>query len=149
MLGFAFTALQDFGDWVTYSDHSLVQLGVFVGKGIGFDLVYAVGCFGFAMLFGPALIRTLNRFRTRIQVTWLAPAARTGLPLVLAALILVGAVSRPAPAAAGVRHGSPVRYLESVRESGWGLGRSRRSVFELDVHSLDAARPRCGACQSR
>ena len=26
VLGFAFTALQDFGDWVTYSDHSWAQL---------------------------------------------------------------------------------------------------------------------------
>ena len=38
VLGFAFTALQDVGDWVTYSDHSLAQLGVYVGKGLGFDL---------------------------------------------------------------------------------------------------------------
>ncbi len=147
--GFAFTALQDFGDWVTYSDHSLVQLGVFVGKGIGFDLVYAVSCFGFAMLFGPALIRTLNRFRTRIQVTWLAPAARAGLPLVLMALILVGAVSKPAPAAAGVRHGSPVRYLESVQnqDGGWGAARGQSSssmytawaLLGLDAAHVDPA----------
>ena len=27
VVGFAFTALQDVGDWVTYSDHSLGQLG--------------------------------------------------------------------------------------------------------------------------
>ncbi len=60
VLGFAFTALQDVGDWVTYSDHSLAQLGIYVGKGVGFDLVHAAGCFGFAMLFGPALIRTLQ-----------------------------------------------------------------------------------------
>ena len=33
VVGFAFTALQDVGDWVTYSDHSLAQLGVYVGKG--------------------------------------------------------------------------------------------------------------------
>ena len=142
--GFAFTALQDFGDWVTYSDHSLVQLGVFVGKGIGFDLIYAFSCFGFAMLFGPALIRTLNRFRTRIQVTWLAPAARAGLPLVLVALILVGAVSKPAPAAAGVRHGSPARYLESVqnRDGGWGSARGQQSnpmYTAWAVLALDAA----------
>ena len=75
VLGFAFTALQDVGDWVTYSDHSLAQLGVYVGKGIGFDVVYAAGCFGFAMLFGPALMRSMQRFTTRIQVTWLPPAA--------------------------------------------------------------------------
>src|SRR5437763_7915671 len=36
-VGFAFTAVQDVGDWVTYSDHSLAQLGVYVGKGAGFD----------------------------------------------------------------------------------------------------------------
>ena len=43
-VGFAFTVLQDFGDWVTYSDHSSAQLIVYVGKGLGFDLVHAVGC---------------------------------------------------------------------------------------------------------
>ena len=72
VLGFAFTALQDVGDWVTYSDHSLAQLGVYVGKGVGFDLVHAAGCFGFALLFGPSLIRTLKRFRARIQVNVVA-----------------------------------------------------------------------------
>ena len=39
--GFAFTAVQDLGDWVTYSDHSRAQLGVYVAKGIGFDAVHA------------------------------------------------------------------------------------------------------------
>ena len=39
--GFAFTAVQDLGDWVTYSDHSRAQLGVYVVKGIGFDAVHA------------------------------------------------------------------------------------------------------------
>ena len=34
---------------------------------------------------------------------------------------LVGAVSKPAPAAAGVRHGSPVAYLRVRAESGWWL----------------------------
>ncbi|HLH14129.1 MAG TPA: hypothetical protein VKV16_05020, partial [Solirubrobacteraceae bacterium] len=79
VLGFGFTALQDLGDWVTYSDHSLAALGLYVGKGLGFDAVHAAGCFGFAMLFGPALTRTLRRFRARTQVTWLeapAPSAR-------------------------------------------------------------------------
>src|SRR5437588_813238 len=34
-VGFAFTVLQDVGDWITYSDHSVGQLGVYVGKGLG------------------------------------------------------------------------------------------------------------------
>ncbi|MBV8712052.1 MAG: hypothetical protein JOY56_09740, partial [Solirubrobacterales bacterium] len=69
-VGFGFTALQDVGDWVTYSDHSLAALGVYVGKGIGFDTVHAAGCLLFALALGPALIRSLSRFATRLQVTW-------------------------------------------------------------------------------
>ena len=70
VVGFGFTALQDVGDWVTYSDHSLAQLGIYVGKGIGFDFVHAAGCLVFALAFGPALINSLTRFRTRLNVTW-------------------------------------------------------------------------------
>ena len=33
------------------------------GKGIGFDFVHAAGCLVFALAFGPALIRSLQRFR--------------------------------------------------------------------------------------
>ena len=60
VVGFGFTALQDVGDWVTYSDHSLAQLGVYVGKGIGFDFIHAAGCLVFALAFGPALIHSLT-----------------------------------------------------------------------------------------
>src|SRR5689334_17379131 len=56
-VGFAFTVVQDVGDWVTYSDHSAAQLGVYVGKGIGFDAIHSAGCLLFALAFGPALAR--------------------------------------------------------------------------------------------
>jgi energy-coupling factor transport system substrate-specific component len=74
VVGFAYTVLQDVGDWVTYSDHSRAQLGVYVGKGIGFDAVHAAGCLVFALALGPAMIHSLRRFATRLQVTW-RPAA--------------------------------------------------------------------------
>jgi energy-coupling factor transport system substrate-specific component len=121
VLGFAFTALQDLGDWVTYSDHSLAQLGVYVGKGVGFDLVHAAGCFGFAMLFGPALIRTLKRFRTRIQVTWLPPASGVTAAAVLATVVAVGA-SSTARAASGATHPTPVQYLIKAQNPDGGFG---------------------------
>ena len=38
LAGYAFAAVQDLGDWVNFSDHSLAQLGVYVGRGTGFDL---------------------------------------------------------------------------------------------------------------
>ncbi len=122
MLGFAFTALQDVGDWVTYSDHSLAQLGVYVGKGVGFDVVYAISCLGFAILFGPALIRTLRRFRTRIEVTWLPRSAGTIAPAIAVLVLGVGiGASRPANAAAAF-HGSPIGYLQQAQNKDGGFG---------------------------
>jgi energy-coupling factor transport system substrate-specific component len=70
VVGFAFTAVQDVGDWVTYSDHGLGALGVYVGQGLGFDAVHAGGCLVFALVMGPALIRSIQRFARRLQVTW-------------------------------------------------------------------------------
>src|SRR6201994_55883 len=70
VVGFAFTAFQDVGDWVTYSDHSLGALGLYVGQGLGFDAVHAAGCLAFALAIGPALIRSVQRFARRLQVTW-------------------------------------------------------------------------------
>ncbi len=136
VLGFAFTALQDVGDWVTYSDHSLVQLGVFVGKGLGFDLLHASGCFGFAVLFGPGLISALSRFRARIQVDWLPRAdsvashIRSGAPLALTAGLVaalgagVGMPSRASAAAPGrpAHHGSPIHYLLRAENPDGGFG---------------------------
>jgi len=73
--GFAFTVVQDCGDWVTYSDHSLTQLGLYVGRGLAYDAVHAIGCVAFALAFGPGLIRSLQRFSRRLQVTWSEPGA--------------------------------------------------------------------------
>jgi len=49
IVGYGFAAFQDVGDWVNYSDHSLAQLGVYVGKGTGFDFIHAAGCAAFAL----------------------------------------------------------------------------------------------------
>jgi energy-coupling factor transport system substrate-specific component len=115
VVGFAFTALQDCGDWVTYSDHSLGQLGVYVGKGVGFDLIHATGCLVFALLFGPALIRSLQRFRLRLNVKWIPRASPRVVPpvvLLLAALVVIPSLIRAAPASA---NGTPAGYLESAK----------------------------------
>jgi len=131
VLGFAFTALQDVGDWVTYSDHSLAQLGVYVGKGIGFDLVHAAGCFGFAMLFGPALIRTLKRFRTRIQVTWLPPASGVAAGAVLATVMAAGVgASGVARAASASGHATPIEYLMKAQNRDGGFGAAPRQASD-------------------
>jgi prenyltransferase beta subunit len=113
VVGFAFTALQDVGDWVTYSDHSLAQLAVYVGKGVGFDCVHAAGCLVFALALGPAMIHALSRFATRLQVDW-GPARPVAVeagvtPRVLPILVVLatfGGWLAGQPASRGV--GNPV-----------------------------------------
>jgi energy-coupling factor transport system substrate-specific component len=126
VVGFAFTALQDVGDWVTYSDHSAGQLRVYVGKGLGFDAIHAGGCLVFALAFGPALLRSIRRFTTRLQVTWQPPKA-AAVPVVLA-LVLGGWLASQPGAGAGGGVGSaeaassPSGYLISAQNSDGGMG---------------------------
>jgi prenyltransferase beta subunit len=127
--GFAFTAFQDVGDWVTYSDHSVAQLGVYVGQGLGFDAIHAGGCLVFALAFGPALIRSIQRFARRLQVTWIpvrpARSARAAAPLLAIVCIcgFVPGLSAPAPArAASVSLTSSVDYLLRAENPDGGFG---------------------------
>jgi energy-coupling factor transport system substrate-specific component len=121
VVGFAFTAAQDVGDWVNFSDHSVSQLSVYVGKGLGFDAVHAAACLAFALAFGPALRRSIERFAARLQVRWL-PAGSPVVPA-LAVLCAVGALAWaaavPAPARAG---GDPASYLLAAQNSDGGFG---------------------------
>jgi energy-coupling factor transport system substrate-specific component len=114
--GFAFAAVQDIGDWVTYSDHSLRQLGVYVGSGIGFDVIDAVGCVVFALAFGPWLLRSIQRFARRLTVTW-GPAGTAALPALLLVALLGCAQARAAPTPAG--------YLRAAQNHDGGFGGSR------------------------
>jgi energy-coupling factor transport system substrate-specific component len=129
VVGFGFTVVQDVGDWVSFSDHSARQLGVYVGQGLGFDAVHAAGCLAFALALGPALTRSVQRFARRIKVTWL-PAERAAAPLLAGALALgaLGALgARPTPARAAVTAPSPViaaaaNYLLGSENADGGFG---------------------------
>jgi energy-coupling factor transport system substrate-specific component len=125
--GFAFTAVQDAGDWITYSDHSLAQLGVYVGQGLGFDAIYAGSCTVFALAFGPALLRSIQRFTKRLEINWLAPGSSV-LPVLAVALALVGtagavdgARTPTARGATNVLRG-PVDYLLHAQNHDGGFG---------------------------
>jgi energy-coupling factor transport system substrate-specific component len=116
--GFAFTAFQDVGDWITFSDHSRAQLGVYVGQGLGFDAIHAAGCLAFALAFGPALTRSIQRFARRLEVTWL-PAAPLAVGLI--AVVMAGAAAAPLRAQAA---GGPAGYLLGAQNSDGGFGTS-------------------------
>jgi energy-coupling factor transport system substrate-specific component len=126
--GFAFTVVQDVGDWVTYSDHSRQQLGIYVGKGLGFDAIHATGCLVFALAFGPALTRSVQRFARRLQVRWLPSSAVTRSTTIVSSIAVVAVVGLlaglrtpgSASAASGLR--GPVSYLLGAQNGDGGFG---------------------------
>jgi Prenyltransferase and squalene oxidase repeat len=129
--GFAFTVIQDVGDWVTFSDHSWTQLGVYVGQGLGFDAIHAGGCLVFALAFGPALTRSIQRFATRLQVVWVPPGS-IAAPLIAAGLVLGLALGPRAPVARALgtppqariagSAAAPAKYLLGAENSDGGFG---------------------------
>ncbi len=124
VVGYVFAAVQDVGDWVTYSDHSVAQLGVYVGKGTGFDFVHAAGCVGFALAFGPALMRSIQRFGRRLQVVW-QPAG--GLGVMVLVLCSLGCLAGTAGQGTGTQAsaaGTPTGYLLAAQHRDGGFGSS-------------------------
>ncbi len=134
VVGFAFAAFQDVGDWVTYSDHSTAQLGIYVAKGVGFDFVHAAGCVVFALAFGPALIRSIQRFARRLHVVWeparpavdspSRPAPPIELGLFLVATVVASAALLATQSADPAAAATPTSYLLSAQNSDGGFGPS-------------------------
>jgi energy-coupling factor transport system substrate-specific component len=127
LIGFLFTVVQDFGDWVTYSDHSLAQLATYVGTGLGFDAIDAAGCLVFALAFGPALLHSIQRFARRLHVVWRPPGSAVAPLLVVSLAALCAAGSRAesasaAPATSARPAQTPTAYLLTAQNRDGGLG---------------------------
>ena len=109
--------------WVTYSgDHSLAKLWAYFVTSLPFDLAHVIGNVLFCLVFGPALVRALTRYRQRFEVTWRpAPALVASL---VAAFVLVAAAPRAAEAA------TPLQWLQSTqnRDGGFGGDKGQRST---------------------
>jgi energy-coupling factor transport system substrate-specific component len=131
LAGAAYGVVMNLHLWVTYSgDHSLAQLGAYFATSLPFDLAHIAGNVVFCLLFGPALVRALTRFRQRFEIAWRpAPALAATL---LAAVLLAGAAPRDAQAA------TPRAWLESAqnRDGGFGGDRGQRST---GIHTSWAA----------
>jgi energy-coupling factor transport system substrate-specific component len=121
--GAAYGVVMNLHLWVTFSgDHSLAKLGAYFATSLPFDVAHVIGNDLFCLLFGPALVRALTRYRQRFEVTWRpAPALAAS---VLAALVLVAAAPRAAEAA------TPLQWLQSAqnRDGGFGGDAGQRST---------------------
>jgi energy-coupling factor transport system substrate-specific component len=77
--GLAFGAIMDLSTWTTFAGrHTLDEYLVLSGTSLPWNIAHAVGNVAFFLAFGPALVGALQRFRTRLEVRWLAadPATR-------------------------------------------------------------------------
>ncbi len=117
-----FGAVMNVSMWITYSgDHSLDKLWFYFAGSFPFDVAHALGSLLFCLAFGPALVRALQRFRTRFEVTWKpAPAA-----LVVALLALL--VAAPAERADAAVPQAAIRYLERAQNADGGFGPAPRA----------------------
>src|SRR5207237_737797 len=71
LAGLAYGALLDLSVMVTYGgEQSLDRYLALSARGIPFNVAHATGNFVIAMAAGPALVRMISRFRTRLEFTW-------------------------------------------------------------------------------
>jgi energy-coupling factor transport system substrate-specific component len=122
--GLAFGAVMNVSQWVMYSgDHTQAKLVASFATSVPFDVAHAVGNAVFCLAFGPALVRALARFRTRLEVRWEPAAGVAAAGALLAAVVLAAA---PAPPARGDAIAQAARSSQSWllraqnADGGWG-----------------------------
>lgn len=148
LAGLFFGVVVNFGSVVTVGGEDIWgRYAVYQVGSLPWDVAHAVGNVVFFLVFGPALVRTLRRFRTRFEFSWSAPAAngpaaagppagpaaRPGgpvaarpavTPLLLTAVALLAASTAIAVAAPGEARAAstPVSYLERAQNKDGGFG---------------------------
>ena len=118
--GLVYGAILNFGSVVTFARAGDVwhRYLVYQGTSLPWDLAHAGGNVVFFLVFGPALVQTLRRFRTRLSFTWRPHPAGLAVALMAAALV-AGAAG---PGAASARAATPVRYLLGAQHDDGGFG---------------------------
>jgi energy-coupling factor transport system substrate-specific component len=62
----------DLSTFTTFSgERTLDQYLAISGTSLPFNVAHAVGNVVFCLAFGPALVRALERFRARLNITWI------------------------------------------------------------------------------
>lgn len=117
--GLVYGAIVNFGSVVTFGGGDLGhRYLVYQTTSLPWDLAHAAGNVAFFLLFGPALVRTLRRFRTRLSFSWQPHPAATTVALAAAAL----AVGAAGPAAAPAQAATPAQYLVRAQNDDGGFG---------------------------
>jgi energy-coupling factor transport system substrate-specific component len=123
--GFGFGFILDFYTWVGFTgQHTFAQYLFIEGEAFPFNLTHAIGNFVFYLAFGPALLRSLQRFRLRLEPRFVASA------LALAIAVPLLAVHAASASAAGQRSvvRAEVGYLRRAQNPDGGFGGAPREA---------------------
>ena len=98
---------------VTYGgEQSLDRYLALSARGVPFNVAHATGNFVIALAAGPALVRMISRFRTRLEFEWRPAGA---ISLLLVALVAAGAAGRRRLERGGRRREGPGELLARAR----------------------------------
>jgi Squalene-hopene cyclase C-terminal domain/Prenyltransferase and squalene oxidase repeat len=115
-----FNLLLDVYTWTGTGNHTLAGFGLVLGSAAVFDITHILASFAFGLAFAGALLRMLERVRSRLEVSWQSPGAgstpdpsgaappyliRSSLVALLVAIALVAAGAPTAAHAAGPAQG--------------------------------------------
>jgi energy-coupling factor transport system substrate-specific component len=142
--GLLYGSLLDLHLWVLYSTHTWEEYLLVAGRGVPFNVAHAASNVVFCLAFGPLLVRALDRYRDRLEVTWIPlpapePSADRGAGLkpgfgggVLPALAIVAGLAAsvatlsPTQAeAAGSSQAKAISFIARAQNADGGFGADR------------------------
>jgi energy-coupling factor transport system substrate-specific component len=142
--GLAYGALLDLSVMTTYGgEQSLDRYLALSARGVPFNVAHAVGNVALALVAGPALVRMLLRFRSRLEFRWRDRSAGASAPsrggpgtaaaallaaLAVAATLLAGA--QPSDAAGP---GDAAKWLARAQNSDGGYGEAPGSSSSPEI----------------
>jgi energy-coupling factor transport system substrate-specific component len=126
--GFAYGSFLDFHLWVLYAgQHTWAEYRVLGGQGIPFNVAHAAGNLVFCLAFGPLLVRSLLRYRDRLEVVWKPLPASAGAGVLLALAVGFGAFGSggDARAASDSAQARAITFLSGAQNADGGFGPDR------------------------
>ena len=119
--GFVFGALMDVYQWSFAATQTLDSYLAVSATSLPYNVAHAVGNVTFCLIFGPAFVRAVSRYRRRFEVRWRAPGPAVAATLALAGvLVLAPAAGAASPVARGLG------YLDRAQNADGGFGGAPR-----------------------
>ncbi len=118
LAGLVFGAWMDVYQWTLGARQDLDSYLVVAGSSLPYNVAHAVGNVVFCLLIGPLFIRSLRRYRSRLEVNWPSTPATASAAVALLGLLL----AFPLVAGAATPGERAERYLLRAQNADGGFG---------------------------